>query len=148
MEQEPGQDDAGATSPRLPRRPAGPQHDEPGDLHWDVALARLEDFLLAYPLDRALPDVTEIVREADLPVDFLAQDERASKVLHEAIHARPFSTPAEVADVRAEVEMLTLEAQVIADRLRDPGTAAVDRGGAQERLGRLRRRLEEIRRQL
>jgi hypothetical protein len=112
---------------------------------WDEALQRLEDFILAYPPGRALPHVDEIAARANLPKGFLRGDERAHKVLLEAVAARPLSSREQVAQVRTEVELLTLEVQVLTDRLDDPSTPEGERRRAAERLAAVRSRLEEIR---
>lgn len=115
---------------------------------WDAALARLEDYLAAYPADRALPDLDTLLRDAGVPEEFLRQDERALKVLHEAVLSRPLSSHDAVARVRTEVELLTLEVEVLTERLRDPATGDAEVAQARTRLEEVRRRLEEIRAEL
>lgn len=126
-------------------------HDESGPVvwhpSWDEALQRLEDLLLTCPVDRALPDIDRIVEEAGLPEGFLRGDERARKLLRDAVHARPLSSLDEVARLRTEVELLTLEAGVITERLRDR-THPRDRARLHERLARIGQRLDEVRREL
>ena len=115
-----------------------------GGGNWDEALQRLEDFLLAYPTDRALPDLAAIAQRASLPAEFIREDERAHKVLHEALVGRPLTSMDAVVAVRTEVELLTLEVEVLADRLRtgsDDDVAAVV-----ARIDAVRARLDEIRR--
>lgn len=119
-----------------------------GALPFDEALGRLEDVLLAYPYDRTLPDLASILRQAGVSEDFLASDDRAVKVLHEAIVARPLSSHDAVAQVRTEVELLTLEVRVLTDRLRRPDAASDEVERASARLYRVRHRLDEIRAQL
>ncbi len=116
---------------------------------WDAALARLEDFLASYPYSRALPDPAVIAHEASLPADFLREDDRARKLLLDAIEARPLSSMEEVTRLRTEVELLVVEVGVLTERL----TTAAEVGGdtlreSEERLVRLRRRLEQIRARL
>lgn len=112
---------------------------------WDVALARLEDYLLAYPYDRSLPDLDTILAEAEVTRDFIESDDRALKVLHEAIVARPLSSADAVARVRTEIELLTLEVRVLTERLRHPRTTDEEAATASARLARVRRKLNEIR---
>jgi hypothetical protein len=57
----------------------------------DVAVARLEDVLLSLPYDRALPDLASLLASAGVGAELLRRDERALKVLHEAIVARPYA---------------------------------------------------------
>lgn len=116
----------------------------PPDGDWDEALVRLEDFVAAYPSDRALPDLAVIAEHARLPEDFLHGDERAHKVLLEAIGARPLSSVEQVAQLRTEVELLTLEVEVLSDRL----AQATERDEVErviQRLDEVRARLHEIR---
>lgn len=111
----------------------------------DEQLARLEDVLLAYPYDRALPDLATILDEAGVGRDLLRHDERAAKVLHEAILARPLASVDVVARRRTEVELFTLEVDVLTDRLEDPSTAEADAARISARLATIRRRLAELR---
>lgn len=127
----------------LAPRPSG---DVPHDV--DAALARLEDVLLELPYDRALPDLSAILAEAGVTVDHLRVDDRTFKVLHEAVVARPMANVNEVATLRTEVELLTLEVQVLTERLRDPRTGATEIRRADDRLAAVRRELERVRRQL
>lgn len=114
----------------------------------DAALARLEDVLLATPEDRALPDLDVILARAKYPEALLRRDERALKLLSEALLARPLSSHEEVAATRSHLELMTLEVEVLTARLADPATdpAVVQR--SRERLGVLHRELEQIRRKL
>ncbi len=114
-----------------------------GTRDYDAALARLEDLLLTLSSERALPPVEEMVQRASLPPGFLREDDRARKVLLEAIAARPLSDVHEVVRVRTEVQLLTLEVEVLRDRLED-----ADAGEAAELVARLRdvrSRLDEVR---
>lgn len=130
--------------------PDEPEERSPRRLPHDVdaALARLEDVLLALPYDRALPDLSRILVAADVTLDDLRVDDRALKVLHEAVVARPLASVDEVATLRTEVELLTLEMQVLTDRLADPRTDTAEVARADARLTAVRRELDRIRRQL
>lgn len=134
-----------------------PHRDSPGDgssdhhadPRWwerdeDRALARLEDVLLSHPFDRALPDLGSILTAADVSEELLRRDDRAVKLLHEAVVARPLGSADAVARLRTEVELLTLEVEVLTDRLHDPHTEKRDVRRAQARLVEVRRRLDEI----
>jgi hypothetical protein len=120
-----------------------PEHDTPGA--WDDALCRLEDVLLAAPFDRALPDLAELLERASVPLAFVQQDERASKLIREAMLARPFAARADVRRSRAHVEMMTLEVEVLAQRLRDPTTPPDVAARAAGRLQELADDLERLR---
>lgn len=118
---------------------------------WDAAdegVARLEDVLARLPFDRALPELATLLRLADVPPSLVQQDERARKVLHEAILARPLSEPDEVDLRRTEVEVLLLEVGLLDDVLQDAaeGRASQDAlAAALRRLAAIRDRLEELR---
>ena len=117
-------------------------------MHWDeqhAAASRLEEHLASLPYDRALPDLTTILADAGVPLTLLQQDERARKVLHEAILARPLSARETVEQRRVEVELLTLEVSVLTAALENASadSAAADR--ALRRLTAIRDRLEELR---
>lgn len=117
-------------------------------LDLDAALSRLEDVLLTLSVDRALPDLDRLLEAADVPHELLRRDERALKVLHEAVLARPFGDLDEVGRARTEVELLTLEVEVLTDRLRADGADPDEVQRAVARLAEVRRRLDEIRDQL
>jgi hypothetical protein len=122
--------------------------ERPRPVDWpddDEAVARLEDVLLALPFDRALPPLEVLLERAGIPLSLLQRDERACKVLHEAILARPLGRLEDVATARTEVELLTLEIEVLTDRLADPDTADAAVAGALERLDVVRRRLTSLR---
>jgi hypothetical protein len=125
-------------------RHGGPDWSSP----WDDALQRLETVLAHLPESRALPPLDEIIAEADLPPEYLHEDDRARKLLHEALAARPLSSVTGVAKLRTEVELLTLEVEVLADRLRSEDTDPVHAREAAERIEGVRTRLEEISRLL
>lgn len=119
-------------------------------MNWDelhAAASRLEEHLAALPYDRALPDLATILDEASVPRALLQQDERARKVLHEAILARPLGSHEAVEQRRTEVELLTLEVSVLRGRIEqadDPGAVAE----AVNRLAWIRDRLAELREDL
>lgn len=117
-------------------------------LDLDAALCRLEDVLLALPVDRALPDLDRLLGEARIPRELLRRDERALKVIHEAVLARPFGQLEQVERVRTEVELLTLEVEVLTDRLGADAATDHEVEHASQRLREVRRRLEAIRGQL
>lgn len=117
-------------------------------MNWDelhAAASRLEEHLAGLPYDRALPDLATLLTEAGVPLTLLQQDERARKVLHEAILARPLSSLQAVEQRRVEVELLTLEVSVLTTSLERSSTdsAAADR--AVRRLEAIQERLEELR---
>jgi hypothetical protein len=132
----------------LPPELPGPSEFGRSDLDDDRALARLEDLLLSVPFDRALPELAELLRQAGLSEDLLARDERVLKVLHEAILARPLGRLEEVTRIRAEVELLTLETELLADRLADPSADELVTARAVDRLAEVRARLDEVRAQI
>jgi hypothetical protein len=131
-----GGGDRGGRSPRA------------GDQDPDAALVRLEDLLLGLPFDRALPDLEALLDDAGVPLDLLRRDERALKLLHEAVVARPFGSLDAVQQVRTEVGLLTLEVELLTDRLADPEAAPETVARANARLAEVRARLEEIRGEL
>lgn len=114
----------------------------------DTALSRFEDVLLGLPLDRALPDLEVLLDRAGVPPELLRRDERVLKVLHEAVLARPFADLDDVGRIRTEVELLTLEVEVLTERLADRATSRVEVARAGTRLGEVRRRLQQVRDQL
>jgi hypothetical protein len=99
-------------------------------------------------VDRALPDLDRLLGEARIPRELLRRDERVLKVLHEAVLARPFGDLDEVERVRTEVELLTLEVEVLTERLGSEATTDDEVVRAATRLAEVRRRLEAIRDQL
>ena len=122
--------------------------EQPHGLDLDAAVSRFEDVLLALPFDRALPDITVLLERAGLPPQVLRRDERVLKVLHEAVLARPFADVDDVIATRAEVELLTLEVEILTDRLASPDTPASDLEAAIARLRTVRTRLDELLRAL
>jgi hypothetical protein len=109
------------------------------------ALLRFEDLLLSLPFDRALPDLDDLLRQANVAPELLRRDERAVKLLHEAVVARPFNSLDAVQRVRTEVGLLTLEVELLTDLLCDPAAAPEVVARATGRLAEVRARLEEIR---
>jgi hypothetical protein len=130
--------------------------DTDGTMDWDelhAASSRLEEHLAGLSYDRALPDLATILRDASAPERLLFEDERARKVLHEAILARPLSSHEAVEQRRVEVELLTLEVSVLTTTLRR--ATGSDRGEDHEavtrattRLGWIRSRLGQLRAEL
>jgi hypothetical protein len=116
-----------------------------GPVDADAVRIRLEDLLLSLPYDRALPDLPELLDRAGVPDDLLHRDDRILKVLHEAVLARPLSQVADAQHVRSEVELLTLEVEVLTDRLTAVDTHPDDLTAATMRLAEVTARLEEIR---
>lgn len=115
---------------------------------WDEYLERLEDFVNSYPLGRALPDLAGIVVRARVPRRFLREDERARKVLLEAIAARPLSSLEQIGRVRTEVELLILEVEMLAEHLASTGLTREQTRQVSTRLDEVRARLAQIRTQL
>jgi len=111
----------------------------------DEALARLEDVLLSLPLERAVPDLHELLFRAGVDEELLRRDDRALKLLHEALVARPFGSLDAVQEVRTEVELLTLEVELLTDRLGDPATSQAESRRVGDRLVEVRSRLDELR---
>lgn len=120
---------------------------EPG-FEFDLAVTRLEDVLLALPYDRALPELDVLLDRAGVPAELLHRDERVLKVLHEAIAARPFGDLDDVRATRTEVELLTLEVEVLTDRLAATTPDDTQHRVSLDRLDAVRRRLDEVRDQL
>lgn len=111
----------------------------------DAARIRLEDLLLSLPYERALPDLPVLLDEAGIPHELLRRDDRLLKLLNEAILARPLGHLDEVTRVRTEVELLTLEVEVLTDRLSDPDSEPDDVAAATGRLRQVEARLQEVR---
>jgi hypothetical protein len=114
----------------------------------DAALTRLEDLLLGLPFDRALPDLEALLARAEVPAELFRRDERALKLLHEAVVARPFGSLDAVQRVRTEVGLLTLEVELLTDRLADTSASQATLALANQRLAEVRARLDEIRGEL
>jgi hypothetical protein len=126
----------------------GGRSPRPADHDLDAALTRLEDLLLALSFDRALPDLDELFERAEVPAELLRRDERALKLLHEAVVARPFGSLDAVQRVRTEVGLLTLEVELLTDRLADASASGPTVARANQRLAEVRARLDEIRGEL
>ena len=126
--------------------PLSPGEDRPGA--WDDALCRLEDVLLAAPFDRALPDLEVLLARAGVTRAFLHADDRALKLLHEAVLARPFADPDEVHRSRTHVEMMVLEVEVLTARLASPDTSTKVAADASARLDELAVQLRRLREEL
>lgn len=116
----------------------------PGGFEFDRALARLEDVLLALPYDRALPDLDVLLDRAGVPAELLRRDDRVLKVLHEAIVARPFGAIDDVRRTRTEVELCTLEVEVLTERLVEHADDPLALRRVTVRLAELRTRLAEV----
>ena len=114
----------------------------------DAAVGRLEDVLLAAPYDRALPNLDDLLDRAGIPVALVRRDDRARKALHEAILARPFAELDEVVAARVEVQLLTLEVEVLTDRLRSGEITGAQLPAATARLAEVRAQLDRLRDQL
>ncbi|MFO7960620.1 MAG: hypothetical protein R6U94_06725 [Nitriliruptoraceae bacterium] len=123
----------------------------PGDLpRWvlvDRAVARLQEVLESLPQRRALPDLDELLAAAGADRRLL-EDERARKLLQEAIRQRPLSSLEEVRVLRTEVELLTVEVAVLQERLTDTSTEVAERRELLARLRRVRRRCQDLAAQL
>jgi hypothetical protein len=140
----------GRPDPDRPERPAGRGRGARAEAGFelDLAVTRLEDVLLTLPYDRALPHLDALLDRAGVPAELLHRDERVWKVLHEAIAARPFADLDVVRRTRTEVELLTLEVEVLTDRLSTPTADPTLRERTLRRLDEVRRRLDEVRDQL
>lgn len=114
----------------------------------DIALSRLESALSNYDLDRALPALETILRDAGVGRDLLHEDDRAAKLLHEAILARPLSSLEAVERVRTEVELLSLEVSVLRQRLDDPRLDEEELTSIQERLAAIGESFRDLREDL
>lgn len=110
----------------------------------DAARIRWEDLLLSLPYDRALPNLPELLDRAGVPDALLRRDDRLLKVLHEAVLARPLAQQHEVQGLRTEVELLTLEVELLTDRLAGDEVPQEDASDAVDRLHEVQARLDEI----
>ncbi|TVP69737.1 MAG: hypothetical protein EA340_06765 [Nitriliruptor sp.] len=113
----------------------------------DRAVSRLQELLEQLPRTRALPDLDALLAQAGADRSLLA-DERARKLIDEALRDRPLSCPEEIRVLRTEVELLTVEVGVLEERLTDPNLATADRAVLQARLRRIRGRWEQLADQL
>lgn len=114
----------------------------------DAAVSRLEEHLAGLPYDRALPALATILADAGVPMEVVQGDERARKVLHEAILARPLASHEAVEQRRVEVELLTIEVGVLTATLEQPDADPADLDNARGRLAAIRERLVSLRRGL
>ncbi len=122
-------------------------HAAPSWVHRERALTRLQDVLERLPASRALPDLHRLLEVADAPADLL-EDERARKLLSEAIAHRPLSSVEDVRVLRTEVELLTVEVGVLGEQLADPAVPPADRAELTRRLGQVRDRITQLTRLL
>ena len=111
---------------------------------WDDALCRLEDTLLEQAWDRALPDLADLLDRAQVPLSVVEHDERARKLLGEAMLARPAGEGGPVHRARMRVEFLTLEVQVLSERLRDPEVPRDEARHAVARIDEVGRQLRRL----
>ena len=132
-------------------RDSTPQEPHDGDhrVHdvvggWEAALCRLEDVLLAQPYDEVLPDLADLLQRARVPLSLVEQDERARKLLGEAMLARPAEDGHVLRRARVRVELLTVEVQVLAERLRDPDVPADQAAAAVARLAHVEEHLRRL----
>lgn len=109
----------------------------------DRAVTQLQEVLDALPRRQALPDLDELLAVAGADRSLL-EDERARKLLQEAIRQRPLSSLEEVRVLRTEVELLTVEVAVLQERLSGTGIEAAERQELLARLRRLRRRCQQV----
>lgn len=123
----------------------------PGDLpRWvliDRAVTRLQEVLEQQSPQRALPDLDQLLAAAGADRSLL-EDERACKLLQEAVRQRPLSSVEEVRVLRTEVELLTVEVAVLQERLTDTAIEGVQRQELLARLARVRRRCQQVADQL
>jgi hypothetical protein len=124
---------------------------DPGEVpRWvlvDRAVTRLQEVLEPLSRSRTLPDLDELLAAAGADRSLL-EDERARKLLQEAIRQRPLSSLEEVRVLRTEMELLTVEVAVLQERLSDAAIDAVQRQELLARLRRVRRRCEQVSDQL
>lgn len=110
---------------------------------WDEAVARLEEVLAGHPYDRALPPVEQLLAEARIGREVLAGDERAQKILDEAVRARPLSTLDAIAEVRTQVEVLSVEIGMLHRQLASEALTDDELEDAGLRLAAIRALLDE-----
>lgn len=120
------------------------RHPEDAAGAWEDAVCRLEDTLLAQSWDRALPDLADLLERARVPLSVVEQDERARKLLSEAMLARPAGEGGPAQRARVRVEFLTLEVRVLAERLRDPGVAHDEALRALDRIDEVAQQLQRL----
>ena len=110
---------------------------------WDEAVARLEEVLAAHPFDRALPPLDKLLEAAGVDREILDEDERAQKILAEAIRARPLSTLDAIAEVRTQIEVLAVEIGMLHRQLEDAPLTVDELDDAGRRLAEIRSLLDE-----
>lgn len=115
---------------------------------WDEAVSRLEEVLARHPFDRALPPIEQLLDEARIDRDVLAGDERAQKILDEAVRARPLSTLEAIAEVRTQVEVLSVEVGMLHRQLAGEALTDEELEDAGRRLAAIRALLDETSDQL
>jgi hypothetical protein len=126
---------------------ATPEPQAPDWVRTERAVGRLQELLEQLPRTRALPDLDALLTQAGSDRSLLA-DERARKLIEEALRDRPLSSLEEVRVLRTEVELLTVEVGVLEERLSDPQLAGADRAGLEARLRRVRDRWRQVADQL
>jgi hypothetical protein len=113
----------------------------------DDDLLRLEAVLAKYPEHRALPDVQTVLDEAGVDASALL-DERARKLLEDALFTRPHGRLDSVTSLVSEVEMLVLEVRELTAALRAGSFDAEGFEHVDHRLAWARRRLADLRGEL
>lgn len=130
--------------PLPPARDARAHRPEDAAGAWEDALCRLEDTLLAQAWDRALPDLADLLEHARVPLSVVEHDERARKLLGEAMLGRPAGEGGPVRRARQRVEFLTLEVQVLSERLRDPQVPSDEARRAVDRIDEVNQQLRRL----
>lgn len=113
----------------------------------DRAVGRLQELLDHLPRSRALPDLDDLLARADTDRSLLS-DERARKLLDDALRDRPLSSLEEVRVLRTEVELLTVEVSVLEERLAETAMSTPERAALLARLSRVRARCRQVAEQL
>ena len=122
-------------------------HGVPNWVLVDRAVGRLQELLDRLPRGRALPDLDGLLEQAGADRSLLA-DERARKLIDEALRDRPLSSLEELRVLRTEVELLTVEVAVLEERLAETAVSAPERDALLARLGRVRARCRQVADQL
>lgn len=110
----------------------------------DVELHRLEAVLAAYPDDRALPDLEQVLHDACVGASLLVEDDRARKLWLDALVTRPLGELSAVREVAADVELLVLEVRHVRATLGRPDIDGAERDDAVARLAWVRERLTAL----
>lgn len=113
----------------------------------DRAVTRLQEVLEQQAPQRALPDLDQLLAAAGADRSLL-EDERACKLLQEAVRQRPLSSLDEVRVLRTEVELLTVEVGVLQERLSDTAIDGDQRQELLAQLARVRLRCQQVADQL